>query len=89
MACQVPVIATNSGGIPEIMVQGVTGFMSNVGDIEEMAKHAVTILADDALHNQFKMQALEQAKKYDLKKILPLYEAYYEKVLQQAAIVTG
>lgn len=89
MACQVPVIATNSGGIPEIMVQGVTGFMSNVGDIEEMAKHAVTILADDALHNQFKIQALEQAKKYDLKKILPLYEAYYEKVLQQAAIVTG
>lgn len=89
MACQVPVIATNSGGIPEIMVQGVTGFMSNVGDIEEMAKHAVTILSDDALHNQFKMQALEQAKKYDLKKILPLYEAYYEKVLQQAAITTG
>lgn len=89
MACQVPVIATNSGGIPEIMVQGVTGFMSNVGDIEEMAKHAVTILSDDALHNQFKMQALEQAKKYDLKKILPLYEAYYEKVLQQAAIAAG
>ncbi|MBK9731098.1 MAG: N-acetyl-alpha-D-glucosaminyl L-malate synthase BshA [Chitinophagaceae bacterium] len=89
MACQVPVIATNGGGIPEIMVQGVTGFMSNVGDIEDMAKNAVTILSDDAMHNRFKMQALEHAKKYDLEKILPLYESFYERVLQQSVVAAG
>ncbi|MEP7127725.1 MAG: N-acetyl-alpha-D-glucosaminyl L-malate synthase BshA [Chitinophagales bacterium] len=89
MACQVPVISTNGGGIPEIMVQGVTGFMSNVGDIEDMAKNAVTILSDDALHNQFKVQALEHAKKYDLEKILPMYESFYERVLQQSVVAAG
>ncbi len=89
MACQVPVISTNSGGIPEIMVQGVTGFMSDVGDIEAMAGHAVAILSDEAMHHQFKLQALEHARQYDIKKILPLYEAYYEKVLQQAAMMAG
>ncbi|MBX7108786.1 MAG: N-acetyl-alpha-D-glucosaminyl L-malate synthase BshA [Chitinophagales bacterium] len=89
MACQVPVISTNSGGIPEIMVQGVTGFMSDVGDIEAMAGHAVAILSDEAMHHQFKLQALEHARQYDIKKILPLYEAYYEKVLQQSAMMAG
>lgn len=89
MACQVPVISTNSGGIPEIMVQGVTGFMSDVGDIEAMAGHAVAILSDEAMHHQFKLQALEHARQYDIKKILPMYEAYYEKVLQQSAMMAG
>lgn len=86
MACQVPVIATNAGGIPEIMIQGVTGYMSNVGDVEDMSKNAVSILSDDELLNRFKVQVLEHAKKYDLEKVLPLYEAYYEKVLQQSAV---
>jgi N-acetyl-alpha-D-glucosaminyl L-malate synthase BshA len=83
MACQVPVISTNAGGIPEIMVEGVTGFMSNVGDIDDMAKHAVYLLSDEARLNQFKQQALEHAKKYDIEKVLPLYEAFYEKILQK------
>jgi N-acetyl-alpha-D-glucosaminyl L-malate synthase BshA len=82
MACQVPVISTNTGGIPEIMVQGKTGFMSNVGDVEEMSKNAAYILSEDALLNQFKQQALEQAKKYDVDTILPLYENYYDKIIQ-------
>ncbi|HUM45973.1 MAG TPA: N-acetyl-alpha-D-glucosaminyl L-malate synthase BshA [Chitinophagales bacterium] len=86
MACQVPVIATNAGGIPEIMIQGVTGYMSDVGDVEDMSKNAVSILSDDELLNRFKVQVLEHAKKYDLEKVLPLYEAYYEKVLQQSAV---
>ena len=83
MACQVPVISSNTGGIPEIMVQGVTGFMSNVGDVEDMAKNAIIILSNDEQLNQFKAQALEHAKKYDIEKILPLYESYYEKVLHK------
>lgn len=86
MACEVPVIASNAGGIPEIMVQGVTGFMSDVGDVDDMVSNVIRILADDERHNQFKAQALEHARKYDLEKVLPRYEAYYEKVLQEAVI---
>ena len=87
MACQVPVIASNAGGIPEIMIQGVTGFMSDVGDVDDMSKRAIFILIDDERHNQFKIQALEHAKKYDLEKVLPKYEAFYEKVLQDSTVV--
>lgn len=86
MACEVPVIASNAGGIPEIMVQGVTGFMSDVGDVDDMVRNVIRILADDERHNHFKIQALEHARKYDLEKVLPRYEAYYEKVLQEAVI---
>lgn len=86
MACQVPVISTNAGGIPEIIIDGVTGFMSNVGNVDEMAANAIKLLSDEELLNQFKQQALEHAKKYDIEKILPKYEAYYEKVVQQNLI---
>ena len=86
MACQVPVISTNAGGIPEIMVQGVTGFMSSVGNVEEMAENAVKLISNEELLNQFKQQALEHAKKYDIEKVLPKYESYYEKVLNHEAV---
>lgn len=87
MACEVPVIASNAGGIPEIMVQGVTGYMSNAGDIESMSNQAISILNDDQRHNQFKRQALEHAKKYDLDIVLPKYEAFYEKVVQDSVVM--
>jgi N-acetyl-alpha-D-glucosaminyl L-malate synthase BshA len=83
MACQVPVISTNTGGLPELNVQGVTGFMSNVGDVDEMAKNAVYILGDDKRLAQFKQQALAHAKKFDIEKIMPLYENLYKKVIGQ------
>jgi glycosyltransferase involved in cell wall biosynthesis len=83
MACQVPVISTNSGGIPEIMVNNVTGFMSDVGNIDEMAANTIKLLSDEEMLNKFKQQALERAKEFDIEKILPKYEAYYQKVLQQ------
>lgn len=86
MACQVPVISTNAGGIPEIMIQGVNGFMSKVGDVDDMAKNAIHILSNEDTLNKFKEQALEQAKKYDIEKILPLYENYYEKVIQKSLV---
>ncbi|MFI5134917.1 MAG: N-acetyl-alpha-D-glucosaminyl L-malate synthase BshA [Chitinophagales bacterium] len=82
MACHVPVIATNTGGIPEIMIQGKTGFMSDVGNVDEMAKNAIQLLTNDLLLNQFKNQAGEHARQFDLEKVLPKYESYYERVMQ-------
>jgi N-acetyl-alpha-D-glucosaminyl L-malate synthase BshA len=62
MACEVPVISSNTGGIPEININGQTGFMSDVGDIHDMAKNALYILQDDEILKKFKANALEQAK---------------------------
>jgi N-acetyl-alpha-D-glucosaminyl L-malate synthase BshA len=80
MACQVPVISSNTGGLPELNVNGVTGFMSKVGNIDEMAKNAIYILQDENL-TRFKNQAMEHSKKFDIKEILPLYENLYESVI--------
>lgn len=85
MACGIPVISTNVGGIPEINIHGQTGFLSNVGDVEDMAKHALEILKKDAVLQQFKNAALEQAKRFDRKNIIPLYENLYEQVLMKHA----
>lgn len=82
MACQVPVISSNTGGIPEINVDGVTGYLSNVGDVESMGDNALKILKDDEVLKQFRRNALEQARKFEIHKILPHYEAYYERVLK-------
>lgn len=80
MACEVPVISTNVGGLPELMIDGKTGFMCNVGDIDEMADKALVIL-NDANLPKFKKGALEQAKEFDINKILPKYEEYYNQVV--------
>lgn len=84
MACEVPVISSNAGGIPEVNLHGVTGYVSNVGDIDDMAANSIKILENPALHAQMKKNALERAKEFDLKVILPKYEAYYQKVLGQS-----
>lgn len=81
MAVEVPVISSNAGGIPEINIQGKTGFMSNVGDFENMAKNAVYILEDETRLKEFKKNALAHAKTFDIANILPQYEAYYNKVI--------
>jgi len=83
MACQVPVISTNTGGLPELNIQGKTGFMSDVGDINDMAKNAVYILEDDKRLAQFKLQALTHAKEFDIDKIMPVYESLYKKVVEK------
>ena len=80
MACEVPVISSNAGGIAEVNIQGETGFMSNVGDYEDMAKNALYILEDAERLLQFKQNALAQAKRFDLDIILPHYEKYYDQV---------
>ena len=84
MACEIPVISSNIGGLPEVNIQGETGFLSEVGNVEEMAKNAIHILSDETTHAQFKKNALEQAKRFDINQIVPQYEAYYEEVLERA-----
>ena len=83
MACEVPVISSNTGGIPELNVQGVTGFLSPVGDIEDMTRKALFVLDKDNLP-RFKENALSRAKEFDVTRILPLYESYYTKILEKS-----
>ncbi|AXE18026.1 N-acetyl-alpha-D-glucosaminyl L-malate synthase BshA [Runella rosea] len=83
MACEVPLITSNAGGLPELNIQGVTGFMSNVGDIEDMVKNAAYILQEENLP-RFKENALARAKEFDLANILPQYEAYYERIVAES-----
>jgi len=84
MACEVPVISSDAGGIPEVNIHGKTGFVSKIGDVDDMVKNAVAILSDPILHKQMKKNALERAQEFDIKKILPLYEKYYEKIVGQS-----
>lgn len=88
MACEVPVISSNTGGLPELNIQGVTGFMSNVGDVEDMTRKALFILDKDNLP-QFKLNAVARAREFDITQILPLYEKYYERVLEKAQALKG
>ncbi len=83
MAAEVPVISTNVGGLPEININGVTGFLSNVGDVDDMSKNSIKILSDEAALKEMKRNALQQALKFDIDKIVPQYEALYEKVLRE------
>ncbi len=81
MAAEVPVISTNAGGLPEIIINGNCGYMSNVGDVADMSKNAVTILEDETVHAAFKAGALAQALKFGIENIVPQYEQLYTKVL--------
>jgi L-malate glycosyltransferase len=81
MACGVPVISTNSGGLPEINVEGVTGYLSEVGDIDNMSEHAIHILSDDERLQEFKKAAIQQARRYEKKHIIPMYEELYKEVI--------
>ncbi|MEJ7645101.1 MAG: N-acetyl-alpha-D-glucosaminyl L-malate synthase BshA [Chryseolinea sp.] len=84
MACEVPVISSNTGGLPELNIQGVTGFLSPVGDVEDMTQKALHVLDKDNLP-VFKANALKRAKEFDITQILPLYEDYYQKVMEKTA----
>jgi L-malate glycosyltransferase len=85
MACEVPVVSSNAGGIPELNINGKTGFMSKVGDVEDMSKNALFILKDENLPT-FKTNALERAKEFDVQKIVPLYEDVYSTVMSRMKI---
>jgi len=84
MACKVPVISSNAGGLPELNVDGVTGYLKDVGDVKGMAEKAIYMLEDEARLAQFKDNALARAKEFDLANILPQYENYYVEVIEQS-----
>ena len=84
MACKVPVISSNAGGLPELNVDGVTGFLKDVGDVDGMAEKAIYILEDEERLNQFKENALARAKQFELSIILPEYENYYTEIIEQS-----
>lgn len=88
MACRVPVISTNAGGLPEINVHGETGFLSNVGDTEEMAQHALYILSSDERLETFKEAAIQHARKFEKQNIIPLYEKLYEEVVANYRVIS-
>ena len=81
MACEVPLISTNAGGLPELNEHGVSGFLCKVGDIEDMAEKSLHILDGNNLA-RFKEGALNRAKMFDIGNILPKYEAYYSEVVE-------
>jgi len=81
MACKVPVISSNAGGLPELNIDDFCGYMCNVGDIDDMANKAITILSNQKTLDYFKENALSRAKDFDLKKILPQYVEYYNEVI--------
>lgn len=82
MAAGTPVIATNAGGLPEIVLDGVNGYLSEIGDIHQMAAKAIALLLDNVKHQEFKSAAREQAQKFDIENIVPMYEIVYQKVLR-------
>jgi N-acetyl-alpha-D-glucosaminyl L-malate synthase BshA len=84
MACQLPVISSNSGGLPELNINGVTGFTSDVGNVDEMAKYAIELLTNDEMYQRFRANALARAEEFDINRILPQYESYYEEIIKNA-----
>ena len=82
MACEVPVISTDAGGLPELNIDGVTGYTCAIGDVEDMARKSIHILDEKNLP-QFKMGALARAKEFEINNILPLYVSLYERTMKK------
>ncbi len=82
MIHKVPVISTNAGGLSEVNINGISGFLSEVGDIDNMAKNTIRILSSPRIREKFQDGAYKQAIKFDISKIIPLYESVYTRVLK-------
>ncbi|SKC09052.1 N-acetyl-alpha-D-glucosaminyl L-malate synthase BshA [Soonwooa buanensis] len=83
MAAGVPVISSNAGGIPEVNINGKTGFVADIGDVETMTKYAIELLSDEKLLAEMKLNAKENAELFDIKNIIPQYIALYNKLLEK------
>ncbi len=83
MVNSVPVISSNTGGLPEVNIQGVSGYLSAVGNVEEMGENALKILESEETLNKFKAGAREQARIFDIHKVVPVYEKLYEQALNK------
>lgn len=84
MINSVPVISTNTGGLPEVNIEGVSGYLHEVGDVEGMTKSALSILENEDKLELFKKQARETAERFDINKIVPMYENLYKRALVEA-----
>ena len=82
MAANTPVISSNAGGIPEVNIQGETGYLAEIGNVDAMSNYAIKLLSDEQLLSEMKKKAKEQAIRFDLKNILPLYEKMYEETIK-------
>ena len=82
MACGVPVISSNSGGLPEVNIEGYSGYLSDVGDVEDMSKKALSILLDEEKLKLFKKNAKEVAARFDISNIVPMYEKVYREAIE-------
>ena len=82
MAASTPVISSNAGGIPEVNIQGETGYLAEIGNVEAMSNYTIKLLSDDALLAKMKKNAKEQALKFDIKNIIPLYEKMYADTIE-------
>mgnify|MGYP000418357827 CR=1 FL=1 len=83
MACEVPVVSTNIGGLPEVNIDGKTGYTCDVGDVDAMASKTIEIIEDEATHQKFRDAAFKHAKTFDIANILPVYEEYYKEIIQK------
>lgn len=83
MAASTPVISSNAGGISEVNIQGETGYLAEVGNIEAMSNYTIKLLSDEKLLQKMKKNAKNQAIKFDLANILPVYEKMYEETIKQ------
>ena len=81
MAANTPVISSNAGGIPEVNIQGETGYLAEIGNVEAMSNYTIKLLSDEKLLAKMKINAKKQAIKFDIKNILPIYEKMYEETL--------
>jgi L-malate glycosyltransferase len=88
MACEVPVISSNAGGIPEINIHGVTGYMSEIGDYKSMAENAIDLLTHPEKLDEFRKNALTQANNFHIDKIIPHYETFYEEIRNKVLAVS-
>ncbi|TXE06011.1 N-acetyl-alpha-D-glucosaminyl L-malate synthase BshA [Gelidibacter salicanalis] len=86
MASGVPVISSNTGGIPEVNIEGVSGFLSDVNDVEEMSNNAIYILSDETRLDTFKVNAAKEAAKFGISKVVPQYEAIYLRTLENSML---
>ncbi len=86
MVCGVPVISSNAGGLPEVNIHGESGYLSNVGNVDEMAKNALKILVNSDTHQLFKRKAKENTQRFETKLIVPLYEEIYKKSLAKTKL---
>ena len=82
MACEVPVISSNIGGLPEVIQHGVNGFLEDVGDVKAMASHGIKLLSNEDMHQQFRKASLQRAKDFHIDSIVPMYESFFCQLIE-------